>query len=113
MHALVFFVLLVAVIFGLGIHYHFLRELRSRHPQVWDSLGRPTLVMNNSISNGLAVLRFLSRKDYEALDDPGFAQFAGRVRTFDICYTIFFGAILVWNLIEIFAPASGPRNESP
>jgi hypothetical protein len=66
-----------------------------------------------SISNGLAVLRFLWRKDYEALDDPGFAQLAGRVRTFDICYTIFFGAILVWNLIEIFAPAFRTPYESP
>ena len=61
--------------------------------------------MNNSVSNGLAILRFLWRKDYETLGDPGFAQLAARVRTFDICYTIFFGAILVWNLIAIFAPA--------
>jgi hypothetical protein len=105
MHALVFFILVVSVVFGLAMHSRLLRDMRSRHPGVWESLGRPTLVVNNTISNGLAVQRFLWRKEYEALGDPEFERLARRLRTFGICYLIFFAAVIVWNLVEIFAPA--------
>jgi uncharacterized membrane protein len=105
MHALVFLVLLVAFVIGLTMHYHFLREMRSRHPALWESLGRPTLVMNNSVSNGLAVQRFLWRKDYEALQDHEFVLLARRLRTFNIAYLVFFAVILIGSFIEIFAPA--------
>jgi uncharacterized membrane protein len=105
MHALVFFVLLVAFVIGLTMHHHLLREMRSRHPDLWESLGRPTLVINNSVSNGLAVQRFLWRKDYEALHDPEFILLARRLRTFNLAYLAFFAVILIGSLIEIFAPA--------
>jgi hypothetical protein len=96
MHALVFFILMIAVVVSLALHHHFLREMRERHPEVWESLGRPTLVLNNTGSNCFAIPRFLWRKDYEVLDDPEFARLAVFLRTFNIAYLIFFGGILIW-----------------
>jgi hypothetical protein len=105
MHALVFIILMTCVVIGFAMHSQLLRQLRARHPQVWESLGRPTLIMNNSVANGLAVQRFLWRKEFQTLGDPEFARLAERLRTFGICYLVFFGLVLVWQLIEIFAPA--------
>jgi hypothetical protein len=82
-------VLLVAVVVGLGLMHSFLQELKSRHPNVWESLGRPSVVANNSIANSLAVLRFLWRKEYKDLGDPNFANRATVVRKFNIAYLTF------------------------
>ena len=106
MHAVLFFALLVAAIVGLAVSQAFLREMRSRHPTVWDELGEPSLWMNNSIQNSLAVLRFLWRKDYEALGDPEFARRAEFLRTYQIAYFIFFGAIIIWFLADSFSHAT-------
>jgi hypothetical protein len=106
MHGLIFVVLSALVVIGCAMHSHFLREMRSRHPRVWESLGRPTLVMNNSISNGLAFLRFLWRRDYDALDDPEFARLGRQLRTFTFAYLILLAAVLGWSFIEIFRSAT-------
>jgi Trk-type K+ transport system membrane component len=94
-HVIAFTVLLIAAGVGFPLHADFLRELRSRHPAVWESLGRPTLFMNNSIANGLAVMRFLWRKEYEALNDRDFAQKARVLRTLSIAYLFLFAVIVV------------------
>ena len=106
MHALAFVSLMIACIVGFGLHSHFLREMRSRHPEIWESLGRPTLIINSSVSNGLAVQRFLWRKEYESLDDPEFIQLARSLRTFNIAYLIFFDLILLGFPFEIFFHAT-------
>jgi uncharacterized membrane protein YraQ (UPF0718 family) len=95
MELILFFALMLAVIVGLVMQHFFLQEMRSHHPDVWESLGRPTLIRNNTISNGLAVLRFLWRKEYQALDDAKFIRFAAFVRAYLIAYTVFFALIVI------------------
>ena len=88
---LILFVLLLAsCVAGLVLHHILLSHLRSRHSQAWEALGRPTLFLNNSITNSLAVLRFLWRRDYLALDDDGFARLAGFLRGYMITYLVLF-----------------------
>jgi len=106
MHVVLFFLLLVAAIVGLAVTQAFLREMRSRHPGLWDELGEPSLWMNNSIHNSLAVLRFLWRKDYQTLGDPEFARRAEFLWTYQIAYLIFFGATIVWVLADSFSHAT-------
>jgi len=105
MHALYFFVLLIAAVIGFGIHRDFRRQLRERHPDVWHSLGSPSF-WNNSMANGFAVMRFLWKKEYEAVGDPEFTRVAAALRTFNIVYVILFGCILIASLIEICAAAT-------
>jgi len=107
MHLLVFLILMAAAIIGFALTSAFLKVLRERHPAVWESLGEPSLFLNNSIANSLAVLRFLWRKDYEALNDPDFAERARVLRLYNILYCAFFGAIVVWQLAESFAHQRG------
>jgi hypothetical protein len=93
MHALLpilFVLLFVSCAAGLVFHHIFLSRLRSRHSQTWEALGRPTLFLNNSIANGLAVLRFLWRRDYRALGDDEFAGFASFLRGYMTVYLVVF-----------------------
>jgi hypothetical protein len=106
MHAAAFVILMISCIVGFALHSYFLRELRSRHPDIWESLGRPTLIMNNSISNGLAVQRFLWRREYESLDDPEFVQLSRVLRTFGIAYLVLFALIVLGFFIGIALDAT-------
>jgi hypothetical protein len=96
---LFFFILLPVAAIGFVLHVRFLRALRSRHESVWEALGSPTPFANNSMSNSLAVIRYLWRKDYETIDDPAFVSLARMLRIFSIAYLIFFVAIFVFGLI--------------
>jgi len=90
------FVVLVALsVIGCVLDARFVRKMRSRHPELWQSLGRPTIIPNNSIVNGFAVQRFLWHREYESVDDPGFVQLARVLRTFGITYIVVFAVVLV------------------
>ncbi len=106
MHLLAFVALMVSCVAGLALHTRFLRELRLRHADIWESLGRPTLIMNNSISNGLAVLRFLWRRDYESIDDPEFVRLARRLRIFNIAHIALFLLIVLSFFMGILLEAT-------
>ena len=47
----------------------FYRKLRTRHPEVWASLGSPTLFYSASVRNQRAVSRFIWRGEYRKLKD--------------------------------------------
>jgi hypothetical protein len=99
----IFFVILALVfVAGFALTHAVLRRLRARHADTWEALGRPTLIMNNSISNSLAVIRFIFRRDYSDWDDPEFTRMADSLRVFWIVYTIFFGLIIIGNIVGIF-----------
>jgi hypothetical protein len=90
-----FILMLVCCPVGLVLHAVFLSQLRSRHMQTWEVLGRPTLLLNNSIANCFAVQRFLWRREYRDLGDVPFARFASFLLYYQIAYIILFAVFLV------------------
>jgi hypothetical protein len=90
-----FLLLLPSCAAGLVFHAMLLSRLRSRHTQTWEALGRPSLVLNNTISNCLAVQRFLWRREYRGLGDERLARFASFLRYYEAAYIIFFGVLIV------------------
>lgn len=102
MHTLLpilFILLIVNSIVGLVLRNVFLAQLRSRHRQTWDALGRPTL-LNNSIANGLKVQRFLWRQEYRILGDGPFARFGSFLRFYMVAYLLLFGLTIVVFIIN-------------
>jgi hypothetical protein len=87
---ILFVLLFVSCAVGIVLHHVFLSRLRSRHSQTWEVLGRPTLFLNNSIINSLAVLRFLWRRDYRTLGDDEFTRLAGFLRGYMVAYLVLF-----------------------
>ena len=105
MHAIVFIINALAALTVLARTRAFLQDMRSRHPNTWEDLGEPSLGLTNNARSGLALLRFLWRRDYEALADPDFIKSAEMLRIYQISYFILFGAILLWFLAESFINA--------
>jgi hypothetical protein len=54
--------------------FQLFKTLETRFPELWAQLGKPSLIMNNSISNNLAIFSFLWNKKYRAQNDALFSK---------------------------------------
>jgi hypothetical protein len=61
-----------------------LKTLKNRFPEQWTVLGKPTLVMNNSLQNNKALYSFLWHKKYIDLGDETFSKQCSFLRSFSI-----------------------------
>ena len=91
MELLFFCSLIVLVIIGYAMHNNFLNKLKEKYPAIWSSLGSPTLFANNTPQNGLAVQKYIFKKDYKTLDDKKFISFCDSLK----CSVYFICAILL------------------
>jgi hypothetical protein len=69
-------------------------RLKAEHAVVYESLGRPSLFLNNSIQNNMRVLRWLLRKEFEGLTDPVTTSSAKVVRLLLAVLSANFAALL-------------------
>ncbi|MFZ1980351.1 MAG: hypothetical protein WAU61_03530 [Smithella sp.] len=98
---LIFFCsLIVLVIIGYAMHNNFLNILKEKYPAIWSSLGSPTLFANNTPQNGLAVQKYIFKKDYKTLDDKKFISFCDSLRMFGIFYLCYFIAGIIFFLVS-------------
>ena len=86
------FVILLIVFAAIGIYLHwsFVSLLREKYPDKWNELGRPTLIINNSIKNDVAVLSFLKNKGYLSLNDKQLNKIAMLLWNFGYIYIVIF-----------------------
>lgn len=74
-------------LFGIGLHYRYLRMMRLSHPATWQSLGRPTpFPTGAALMMSFRVLRFLWRKEYDTIGDQEFSRLSGLVRTYNFLF---------------------------
>lgn len=83
-------VLLVGFLAGVWTQARLLKALRDRHPEVWERLGKPTLVRNNSISNIFRLRKYLRRREYIALGDLQVERIVRIQRTLELAYIFVF-----------------------
>jgi hypothetical protein len=91
-----FVTLTTAVALGFFLQFWMYRILRTRHPEIYDSLGRPTLFLNNSIQNSFAVQKFIFLGRFRQIDDPELVRLCTFLRAFSICYTISFFCLAIF-----------------
>jgi hypothetical protein len=82
--AATFIVLFAVQGVGTAVYLFMISRLFSRlerqHPDVYESLGSPSLFLNNNARNNALVLGWLWRKDFGDLSDPETARSAALVR---------------------------------
>jgi hypothetical protein len=89
-------ILLAPIILGYLVSLQmFLYRLRHEHPRHYEELGRPSLFLNNSISNGFRVVRYLINRDYLAITDARASQLGDRTRRLFMVSLWVFGIFLV------------------
>ena len=67
------------VLFGFIALWFFLctrmfKILRTRHPDVYERMGSPSLIMNNTISSNLKFMKFLFTRRWTRMPDKGLCQ---------------------------------------
>jgi hypothetical protein len=92
-------VLFAALVIGIVVYLiqmaRLLGRLGERHPQVYESLGRPSLFLNNTPRNNLLVLGWLWRGDFEGLGDTDTISRCRSVRTLLVACLCGFVCLLV------------------
>lgn len=58
----------------------FIRGSRRKHPALWEHAGRPTLMGNGDLFNAWPLIRYVSRRKYEAVSDAQSVSFADTFR---------------------------------
>lgn len=74
---IVFAACFVMVIIWLGCCVRLFSLIKTRHPDKYKEMGEPSLIMNNSLRNNLAFMRFLFRREDRALGDPVVTRITG------------------------------------
>jgi len=77
--------------------------LRTRHSEKYDAMGKPSLIMNNSISNNLLFMKFLFKREWQELNDEGLANLSKSMLIFFVIYIILFFS-LCFSIPLGFAP---------
>jgi len=83
-------VLFCAVLVWFFLCYQLFRILETRHPAKYEAMGKPSLIMNNSISNNIRFLRFLFRREWQGLGDSGLESLSKFMLGFFAAYLVLF-----------------------
>jgi hypothetical protein len=96
-----FVVLFVSCVSGMIVQQVFTSRLRKLHTETWVQLGKPVIFLNSGFLNTCRFIRFMWRKDYEALPDKKTVALGRFLRAFLIVYTIFFVMLVVIFLVTV------------
>jgi hypothetical protein len=69
--------------------------LRTRHPEKYEAMGKPGLIMNNSLSNNISFMKFLFKREWQELNDAGLASLGKGMLIFCVIYLALFLGLLV------------------
>ncbi len=91
---MMFLVMMTMVLIWFILMNRLFKILRTRHPNTYDSIGRPTLFLNNNIQNGLLTLRFLLGRRYRQIQDPELHSVGNFLNVFFWFYLIVFASVI-------------------
>ena len=89
----------VMVIIWLGCCARLFALLKVRQPEKYKQMGEPSVILNNSIRNNMAFMRFLFRREDRALGDLAISRFTG----FMFYYFFVVLAVYLFLVISIFS----------
>jgi hypothetical protein len=62
--------------------------LRTRHPEKYEEIGKPSLIMNNTFSNNISFIRFLFGRQWKSMNDEGLATLGNVMLVFFTLYSL-------------------------
>jgi len=69
--------------------------LKTRHPDKYEEMGRPSLIMNNTFSNNLSFIKFFFKREWRKLNDRGMTSLGNGMLVFFGIYTILFFWLII------------------
>lgn len=102
-----FFSIAVLAVFAVVIiyfNYQLLVLLRKNYPIKWRDLGSPTLIINNSIKNNMAVLKFLKNKEYLEMNNQRLTKVSRLLWNMGLFYLFLLIMLMLLFLAKLRAP---------
>lgn len=87
---IIFIVLLCSIIVWFFLCNRLFKILETRHPEKYESMGKPGLIVNNTPSATLTFMKFLFKREWRDLNDPGLAALGKFMLVFFLIYLIGF-----------------------
>lgn len=87
--------LIVAVFYWLYLCMKFDRIIKDRHPDIFESMGRPHLVTNNTTSNNVLFIKFLFREEWKNIEDVELGKLSHFMKVYLIVYLTAFLFLVV------------------
>ena len=94
----IFGVLVINSITSLVAQQIFLSRLRNFHTSTWEGLGKPVIFRKSGFRNAMALIRFVARREYAALNDARIASVGSFLRVFYVFYLTYgiFAIAIAW-----------------
>ena len=83
-------VLFCSVFVWFFLCYRLFKILETRHPERYETMGKPSLIMNNSLSSNITFMKFLFKREWQELDDSGLEVLGKFMLFFFVIYTVGF-----------------------
>lgn len=87
---ILFGILFCSVFVWFFLCYRLFKILETRYPEKYQSMGKPSLIMNNSLSSNITFIKFLFKREWRELDDAGLAILGNFMLVFFAVYFVGF-----------------------
>ena len=74
-------------------------RLKNAHGRVWEELGRPHIIFNNTPSHTFRWMRFLRKREYKSLDDPVLIWLSRLIICLNFSVLVWL-ALMFWTIIQ-------------
>ncbi|WP_432454693.1 hypothetical protein ACRRS0_04260 [Agarivorans sp. QJM3NY_29] len=91
---IMFGVLFCSVFVWFFLCYRLFKILETRHPEKYESMGKPSLIMNNSLSSNITFMKFIFKREWRELNDSGLATLGKFMLVFFAIYIVGFLTLL-------------------
>jgi len=85
-----FGVLFFSVFVWFFLCYRLFKILETRHPEKYESMGKPSLIINNSLSSNITFMKFLFKREWRELGDSVLAKLGKAMLVFFVIYLVGF-----------------------
>ena len=98
---IMFGILFCLALVWLFLCYRLFKILETRHPEKYQSMGQPTLMINNTLLTNIALIKFLFKREWRDLDDSELTTLSKAMLVLFAIYlvsilTLFLSALLVY-----------------
>lgn len=92
---ILFGILFISVLVWFFLCNKMFKVLALKHPEKYEGMGKPSLIMNNSLSNNISFMKFLLKREWRDLNDQSVASLGKTMSVFITLYLALFLVIII------------------
>lgn len=92
---IMFGILFCSVFVWFFLCYRLFKILETEHPEKYESMGKPSLIMNNSLSGNIAFMKFLFKREWRDLGNSSLTSLSKTMLVFFVIYMVGFLTLFI------------------